>query len=185
MFKKFIFLSQSGGICLNRLRISLLSPKKTSRKRFANQNGRNIVITGGIGYEAVKKFLAAGAHLIIGCRRPSELVPALSICRVEGLRNGTFEVLEVDLMTLESVRKFADVILKKTSPFTSSLTTPELCLHLARKLSTDSNLSWPQTNSVLGHFLLTSLLLPKVREHGLENRQRLLSRSLHRILNGL
>jgi NAD(P)-dependent dehydrogenase (short-subunit alcohol dehydrogenase family) len=34
-----------------------------------NQNGRNIVITGGnrgIGYEAVKKFLAAGAHVIIG-----------------------------------------------------------------------------------------------------------------------
>ena len=34
-----------------------------------NQSGRNIVITGanrGIGLEAVKKFLAAGAHVIIG-----------------------------------------------------------------------------------------------------------------------
>jgi short-subunit dehydrogenase len=43
-------------------------------------------------------------------------VSALSKCREEGLRNGTFEVLEVDLMTLESVRKFADVILKKNIP---------------------------------------------------------------------
>jgi NAD(P)-dependent dehydrogenase (short-subunit alcohol dehydrogenase family) len=36
-----------------------------------DQSGRNIVITGGnrgIGFEAVKKFLDAGAHVIVGKR---------------------------------------------------------------------------------------------------------------------
>jgi hypothetical protein len=51
-----------------------------------------------------------------GCRRPSELEATLSKCREAGLKSGTYECLQLDLMTLESVRKFAEVILKKNIP---------------------------------------------------------------------
>ncbi len=51
-----------------------------------------------------------------GCRRPSELESTLSKCRPSEPTVGSYECLELDLMSLQSVRKFADVIIKKNIP---------------------------------------------------------------------
>ena len=53
---------------------------------------------------------------LAGCRRPSELESSLSKCRESGLKGGSYECLELDLMALKSVRKFAKAILEKNLP---------------------------------------------------------------------
>ena len=53
---------------------------------------------------------------ISGCRRPSELESLLAKCGESGLKGGSYECLELDLMATKSVRKFADTILAKNLP---------------------------------------------------------------------
>ena len=53
---------------------------------------------------------------LAGCRRPSELESSLSKCRESGLKGGSYECLELDLMALKSVQKFANAILEKNLP---------------------------------------------------------------------
>ena len=63
----------------------------------------------------MEHLLQRNVH-VSGCRRPSELETSLSKCRESGLTGGTYECVELDLMSLQSVRKFADVIVNKDVP---------------------------------------------------------------------
>ena len=79
-------------------------------------DGRTIVITGGgrgIGEEAVKKFLAAGARVIIGCRSPDNVQKKFDdlISGEKDKYPGTVQCVYLDLMRLESVRTFAATVL--------------------------------------------------------------------------
>ena len=99
-----------------------------------------MVITGGnrgIGYEAVKKLLGLGFHIILGkffwllftqnemtslpnwiyftgVRRPNEFYDKINKEEIVALNEatvGTFEALELDLTSLDSVKSFAKKIL--------------------------------------------------------------------------
>ena len=84
-------------------------------------NGKVIVITGGnrgIGFEAVKKLLSLRYKIIIGCRNPAKCHKDLEKLKQEKIidQSSDFECLALDLNKLESVRKFAEVILDKKCP---------------------------------------------------------------------
>ena len=72
---------------------------------FMFLDGRTIVITGGgrgIGEEAVKKFLAAGARVIIGCRSPENVHKKFDDL-TSGDKDkypGTVQCFYLDLMTV-------------------------------------------------------------------------------------
>ena len=84
-------------------------------------DGRTIVITGGgrgIGEEAVKKFLTAGARGIIGCRSPENVQNKFDDLTSGGKDKypGTVQCFYLDLMRLESVRTFATTVLDLEVP---------------------------------------------------------------------
>lgn len=120
-----------------------------------------MVITGGgrgIGFEAVKKLLAAGFHVILGVRRPQLVADKLSNT------NGSFEVFQLDLNSLESVRKFAQEVLAKDIPLHVLINNAGIMFG-SRNESQDGFEQQLATNH-LGHFLLIHLLLPKLRHGG-------------------
>ena len=71
MFKRiliYLYVNFMGAIKIAKEQI-FDRQRELNEKDLPDQTGRHIVITGGnrgIGLEAVKKFLAAGAHVIIG-----------------------------------------------------------------------------------------------------------------------
>ena len=68
-----------------------------------DQTGRTVVITGansGVGLEAAKVLAAAGAHVVLACRRPD--VAAEAARRLDG----RVSVGELDLADLDSVAEF-------------------------------------------------------------------------------
>jgi len=127
-------------------------------------SGKNLVITGGnrgLGYEAVKKLIKSGFHVILGVRRPSELHEKLT---KENITEGTFEALELDTSSLESVKTFAEKILEKNYQIHVLINNAGIMFG-PRKESTGGFEMQLATNH-LGHFLLTHLLLPKLKESG-------------------
>jgi NAD(P)-dependent dehydrogenase (short-subunit alcohol dehydrogenase family) len=121
-----------------------------------DQTGRTYVVTGansGIGLQAAKALGAAGARVVLAVRTPSKGEAA-----VAGLP-GAFEVRELDLASLASVRAFAeawegpiDVLVNNAGvmavPFGRTADGFELQIG---------------TNH-LGHFALTNLLLDRVTD---------------------
>ena len=84
---------------------------KSLPKNLPQKDGHTLVITGGgrgIGYEAVKKFLSMGYHVILGVRSPNDTLKKFT--------EGSFEAFELDLSSLNSVRNFAQRVLDKNKP---------------------------------------------------------------------
>ncbi len=122
-----------------------------------DQSGRTFVITGansGIGLSAAAALAEHGAHVIFACRS----VPKAEAARA-GLP-GSHEALELDLADLDSVRSFAaglegrqvDVLVNNAG----IMNVP----HAKTKQGFESQFG----TNVLGHFLLTALLLPQVTD---------------------
>ena len=128
-----------------------------------SQDGKTLVITGGnrgIGYEAVKVLLSLGFHVILGVRKPSELSEKLEKLKT----TGTYEVLELDLTSFASVKDFANNILAKDIPVHVLLNNAGIMFGPRRETQEGHEMQM-QTNH-LSHFLLTSMLLPKLKEAG-------------------
>jgi len=128
------------------------------------KNGQTLVITGGgrgIGYEAVHKFLKLGYYVILGVRKPQDVTEKIN---KEPSFEGSFEAFELDLSSLDSVRNFAQQILAKNMPINVLINNAGIMFG-PRRESKDGFELQLATNH-LGHFLLTHLLLPKLREAG-------------------
>jgi len=129
------------------------------QKNLPQKDGQTLVITGGgrgIGYEAVKKFLSMGYHVILGVRSPNDTLKKFT--------EGSIEAFELDLSSLDSVRNFTQRVLDKNIPIHVLLNNAGIMFG-PRKESKDGFELQLATNH-LGHFLLTHLLLPKLRETG-------------------
>jgi len=132
---------------------------KSLPKNLPRKDGQTLVITGGgrgIGYEAVKKFLSMGYHVILGVRNPDEVLKKFA--------EGSIEAFELDLSSLDSVRNFAQKISAKNVPINVLINNAGIMFG-PRRESKDGFELQLATNH-LGHFLLTHLLLPKLREAG-------------------
>jgi NAD(P)-dependent dehydrogenase (short-subunit alcohol dehydrogenase family) len=123
---------------------------------MAAQDGRTFVVTGansGIGLEAARALGAAGARVVVACRDTSKGERA-----VAGL-DGDFDVRRLDLADLASVRAFAaelggdvDVLINNAG-----------VMAVPRSKTADGFELQLGTNH-LGHFALTGLLLPRIRD---------------------
>jgi NAD(P)-dependent dehydrogenase (short-subunit alcohol dehydrogenase family) len=121
-----------------------------------DQTGRTIVVTGansGLGLAAARAVAEAGAHVVLAVRdtaRGTEAAETLP---------GSTEVRRLDLADLASVREFAatlggpvDVLLNNAG-----------IMGVPRGRSADGFERQIATNH-LGHFALTNLLLPRIRD---------------------
>ncbi|XP_010785664.1 retinol dehydrogenase 14 [Notothenia coriiceps] len=126
-------------------------------------DGKTILITGGnsgIGKETAIALAMRGARVIIACRDPDKAEKAV---REIKLKSHSLNVLhmELDLANLSSVREFCKSFLqreKKLDILVNNAGMPGVLEW------TDNNFSMCFGVNHLGHFLLTNLLLPRLKE---------------------
>src|SRR5215469_7160292 len=80
--------------------------------------GKRILVTGvaaGIGVETARTLVAHGAH-VVGAARDLEKAKHAT-AQISALKTGGFELIALDLASLQSVRAAADALVKAGKPF--------------------------------------------------------------------
>ncbi|KAL1493226.1 hypothetical protein ABEB36_011319 [Hypothenemus hampei] len=132
----------------------------------ARLDGKTAIITGcntGIGKETAKDFFERGARVIMACRNIEKATEAANEIKSSCISKenvGELVVEELDLTSLQSVRKCAETILNKESKINLLVNNAGVMM-CPQQLTTDGFEMQFGTNH-LGHFLLTLLLLPKI-----------------------
>ncbi|WP_137723371.1 oxidoreductase [Prescottella subtropica] len=122
---------------------------------IVDQQGRTFVVTGansGLGAEAAKALVGAGAHVILACR---DVGKGNDVAARLGERA---EVRRLDLADLASIREFADSV-----DAVDILVNNAGVMAVPLRRTVDGFEMQIGTNH-LGHFALTGLLLGKVRD---------------------
>ncbi|CAG0912993.1 unnamed protein product [Notodromas monacha] len=127
--------------------------------------GKTVVITGangGIGKETAKDLAGRGARVIMACRNEEKAQQAADeIIRETG--NKEVIVKKLDLSSLSSVREFADQFNKQEKHLHILINNAGIGNRGRRQL-TEDNLEITMQSNHFGHFLLTNLLLDKLKE---------------------
>jgi NAD(P)-dependent dehydrogenase (short-subunit alcohol dehydrogenase family) len=144
-------------------------------------NGKRILVTGvsaGLGVETARSLAAHGAHVVGAARDLSKAQAATSQVRTDAANGGSFELVELDLASLKSVRACADKLLAKGEPVDIIIANAGVMAtpfgHTADGLETQFG-----TNH-LGHFVLANRIASLLRAGG---RLINLSSSGHRFSN--
>ncbi|CCH77681.1 Retinol dehydrogenase 13 [Nostocoides japonicum T1-X7] len=122
-----------------------------------DQSGRVFVVTGansGIGLAAATELARKGAHVVLACRNRAKAEEA-----ARGIP-GSHEVRDLDLADLDSVRAFADGV---SDWRIETLIDNAGIMNVPLARTPQGHESQLATN-VLGHFLLTNLLLPRLTD---------------------
>lgn len=126
-------------------------------------NGKVILVTGGnsgLGYESVKAFAGKGARVILATRdlRKGE---AARTKILESNPVGIIEILQLDLMDLESVRSFAEQFRSKYDRLDVLLNNAGIMM--TPYFKTKDGFEGQMGTNHLGHFALTGLLLDLIK----------------------
>jgi len=135
---------------------------KWTQADVPDQTGRVVIVTGGnngIGKETVRTLLERNAKVYMASRSKSRAETAIAELKQDTGKEAIF--LELDLSSLESVRKAADEFMSK-----------EPALHVLYNNAgimsppideTVNGLDLQFATNVLGHYFFTELLLPSLR----------------------
>ncbi|MCU1319336.1 MAG: short-chain dehydrogenase [Edaphobacter sp.] len=138
-----------------------------------SQEGKRILITGansGIGYHAALKLARKGAVVMLACRDRQRGELALDRLHTEAPSTHT-ELVILDLASLSSIREFAAQELAKNRPLHVLVNNAGVMAPPIRKETTEGFELQFGTN-VLGHFALTSLLMPALDRAAAESDER-------------
>jgi NAD(P)-dependent dehydrogenase (short-subunit alcohol dehydrogenase family) len=127
-----------------------------------SQTGKCYVITGansGLGYETAKALAHRGARVLLACRNLNKGKAAVAAIQSE-TPNADLTLIAMDLADLSSVRASA-VQIRTLAPKLDGLVNNAGLMALPKTLSKDGFEMQIGTNH-LGHFALTSMLLPLV-----------------------
>jgi NAD(P)-dependent dehydrogenase (short-subunit alcohol dehydrogenase family) len=144
--------------------VSSMSQTRWTTKNIPDNSGRTICITGansGLGLEAARNLVGAGAHVILACRNVAKAEAAAQSLRL-GTGNGTgsVEVRELDLASLASVRQFSEQLLTDGIELDGLMNNAGL-MALDQSRTEDGFETQIGVNH-LGHYALTGLLLPSL-----------------------
>ncbi len=126
-----------------------------------SQAGRRYIITGGnsgIGYHAALKLARKGADVLLACRDRSRGEVAIARLAEEAPGNRV-ELAILDLASLASVRQFAAAELARKRPLHVLINNAGV-MAPSRRMETADGFELQFGTNVLGHFVLTGLLLP-------------------------
>jgi NAD(P)-dependent dehydrogenase (short-subunit alcohol dehydrogenase family) len=129
---------------------------------------KRILVTGvsaGLGVETARSLAAHGAHVVGAARDLAKAKAATAKVRKDAAANGgSFELVELDLASLKSVRACADALLAKGQPFDVVIANAGVMAtpfgHTADGFETQFG-----TNH-LGHFVLANRIASLIRDGG-------------------
>jgi NAD(P)-dependent dehydrogenase (short-subunit alcohol dehydrogenase family) len=170
--------------------VSEVSPSKTFGATSTTEEvlsgvdlrGKRILVTGvsaGLGVETARSLAAHGAHVVGAARDLNKAEKATAQVRKDAAPHGEdFELIELDLANLKSVRSCADRLLAKGEPFDVVIANAGVMATPFGK-TVDGFETQFGTNH-LGHFVLVNRIAPLIRGGG---RLINLSSSGHRFSN--
>ena len=133
-------------------------------KSKVKMNGKTVIITGantGIGKETAIDLAKRGAKVIIACRNKDKAMEALQdIKKQSEIENITFKKL--DLSSLSSVRKFSEEILQEEERIDVLINNAGVMFTPYTLTEDGFELQFGVNH--LGHFLLTNLLLDRIKD---------------------
>jgi NAD(P)-dependent dehydrogenase (short-subunit alcohol dehydrogenase family) len=145
--------------------------------------GKNFIVTGantGIGKITALELARAGARVILACRSKAKTEVVIDeIKRATG--NAALEYVHLDLGDLASVRACADALLALNIPFHGLINNAGLG---ATRGATKDGFEIQFGTNHLGHYLLTRLILDRIKQAG-EARIVNVSSTLHRRAKGI
>nr|XP_037274374.1 LOW QUALITY PROTEIN: retinol dehydrogenase 12-like [Rhipicephalus microplus] len=133
----------------------------------ADLDGKTVVVTGantGIGYETARELALRGARVVLGCRSEERARHAVERLASE-TRSTNVAWLPLDTSSPDSVRAFVERLLPLARGRVHVLVNNAAASAPTdgRRLTADGHeLTW--ATNYLGHYLLTRLLLPTLRE---------------------
>jgi NAD(P)-dependent dehydrogenase (short-subunit alcohol dehydrogenase family) len=153
-----------------------ISPSKTFGKTSTteevlsgvNLKGKRFLVTGvsaGLGVETVRALVAHGARVVGAARDLKKAEGATKRVREDAAANdGGFELIELDLANLKSVRACADKLLEKAELFDAVIANAGV-MATAFGHTVDGFETQFGTNH-LGHFVFVNRIAPLIREGG-------------------
>ncbi|XP_035686451.1 retinol dehydrogenase 12-like isoform X2 [Branchiostoma floridae] len=130
----------------------------------ARLDGKTVIITGantGIGKETARDLAARGARVILACRDLTKAKTAAAEIR-KSTGNGNIVIEQLDLASLASVRTFATII-NEREPNVNILVN-NAGVMMCPQWKTEDGFEMQFGTNHLGHFLLTNLLLDKLKK---------------------
>ena len=132
--------------------------------KIPNLSGRTAVVTGangGLGLETARALAGAGAHVVMAARNQQKAAVAQAGIR-EGLPGASLEVVALDLGSLDSVHQASRAILA-SHPRIDILVNNAGVMAIPEQCTPDGFEMQFGVNH-LGHYALTSLLMPALLE---------------------
>jgi NAD(P)-dependent dehydrogenase (short-subunit alcohol dehydrogenase family) len=131
-------------------------------------HGKRILVTGvsaGLGVETARSLVAHGAKVVGAARDLTKAETATAQVRKEAAANGgSFELVELDLGSLKSVRACADALLAKGEPFDVVIANAGV---MATPFSdTTDRFEMQFGTNHLGHFVLVNRIASLIRRGG-------------------
>ncbi|XP_050738276.1 retinol dehydrogenase 12-like [Eriocheir sinensis] len=128
--------------------------------------GKTVIVTGataGIGKETARDLLRRGARVIMACRNLEKAARVAGELRADVGDVGELVVRHLDTSVLESVRAFAKEVLDAEKAIHVLINNAGILGPKERRVTAD-DLELTMATNHFGHFLLTNLLLGRLKE---------------------
>ncbi|XP_011646895.1 dehydrogenase/reductase SDR family member on chromosome X-like isoform X1 [Pogonomyrmex barbatus] len=144
---------------------------KNNKINLVSMPDKIAIVTGGsrgIGVEVVKKLLQCDMEVIVACRTPSAGEKIISEIRKSGITNGRAKIYKIDNSSFDSVRQFAEQIKRNYNKIHILINNAAIMFPSVYQ-KTEDGYEEQWAINYLSHFLLTSLLLPLLKNGGHPN----------------
>ncbi|KAK3884764.1 hypothetical protein Pcinc_010950 [Petrolisthes cinctipes] len=131
-----------------------------------SMKGKTVIVTGGsagIGLHTAEDLVRRGARVILACRNLEKAYKVASQLKAQASQGGEVAVRRLDTSDLNSVRTFAKEILD-TEKHIHVLINNAGILEPPEKVMTNEGLELTMATNHFGHFLLTNLLLERLKQ---------------------
>src|SRR6202522_411 len=133
-----------------------------------NLKGKRILVTGasaGLGVETARSLAAHGAQVVGAARDLNKAKAATEQVRKDAASNGgSFELIELDLASLKSVRACADELLAKAKPFDVVIANAGVMATPFGRTADGFETQFGTNH--LGHFVLVNRIAALIRDGG-------------------
>lgn len=163
---QFALMLVREGLTNPRLTCERVAQECLGAGRYHALKGKVAIITGassGLGLEQTRVMLKYGCHVILAVRSPEKAEKLLEELRAKESLTGRATVLRIDLDDLATVKPFVEKFLALGLPLHYLVNNAGVMTPHEFRASKQGYETQFATNH-LAHFLLTDLLLPKLRE---------------------